>query len=529
MQRRWLGSKGALAIPSAMVLAAASAAALGGGGGEKGLEILFVTDPTLDRVYKCAEVLVNSSFNDSTDIVVLYDDVVGTIPLSDPIAITASIDDTLYVGDSSEQIVLALNDANENDDATESGEHWLYFDGRVGGNFHALLAPRIGALTINSGQPVVWLATGSAQPGEHERILRLEDRNLDLDANDFDEAAVYFTAAESHHDDSAITALRTGGDGRLYLLENGSTGARTRGVWRLDDTNQSGAIDQPGEESLFWVLNVAPGAQLAALDRTDEHWYVLDKANSVVYRGSDANNDGVIDSTEGGPFWSFSSPLGCEDIAVTDEGGVFVGDAGAADRLFFAEDGDLSSAVDPSEELEAYSSSVSAFSMGGPHGLAPDFHVHGVIGTPFCSGSVSSNCPCGNSGTASTGCANSTGLGAQLEGEGSTGVSNDDAAFHCHGLPAGVSAVLFQGTLQLGAGLGLPFRDGLRCVGGAVQRLGLSTADVNGEAEWGPGLASQGAWVPTQTLQFQVWYRDPAGPCSLGSNFSNGLAVTFDL
>ncbi len=498
------------------------------GGGGPGLEIVFVTDPVLDRVYRCSELVVNGAYNDDGDVVVLYDDVVGSIALTDPIAITTFLDDTVYVGDSSERIVLALNDVDEDGDASEAGEHWLYFDGHAGGNFHGHEAPHISAVATSLAQSVVWLASSSTQSGEGEVILRLEDMNLDLDANDFGEAAVFYTAPESHHDDSRIVGLRMGDDGRLYFAENGSSGARARGVYRLEDANNNGVIDA-GEESAFWLPSLPVGAELSALDHDEaEYWYLLDRTNSVVYRGRDDNDDGVIDASEYGPVWSVSSPLVCNDIAVTDEGGLHIGDSGGTTRMFFGADLDASGVVDVTEEIESYSSALSNLDMGAAHGVAADFHAHGEIGTAFCFGVTPAVCPCSNFGAVGTGCANSTGAGALLEGEGSTGIANDDAAFHAHGMPANANAVLFQGTLAVNGGIGAPFRDGLRCVAGAVRRLGLNQADAAGGCEWGPGLAATGGWAAGQTLNFQVWYRDPQGPCSNGSNFTNALAVTFD-
>ena len=52
--------------------------------------------------------------------------------------------------------------------------------------------------------------------------------------------------------------------------------------------------------------------------------------------------------------------------------------------------------------------------------------------------------------------------------------------------------LLFSGPLLLGGGAGVPFGDGLRCVGGPIVRHGLRLADANGDALWGPGLAAAG-------------------------------------
>lgn len=136
-------------------------------------------------------------------------------------------------------------------------------------------------------------------------------------------------------------------------------------------------------------------------------------------------------------------------------------------------------------------------------------------------------CPCGNAGAGNAGCANSTGIGGRLVASGTTSISIDDLRLTAHALPPTQPALLFVGTDALGGGAGVPFRDGLRCAGGAVLRLGVSTSTAGGLAFWGPGLAPVGGWNPGATREFQAWYRDPAGPCSSGSNLTHAVRATF--
>ena len=76
-------------------------------------------------------------------------------------------------------------------------------------------------------------------------------------------------------------------------------------------------------------------------------------------------------------------------------------------------------------------------------------------------------------------------------------------------------------------GHGVPFGDGLRCVGRNMVRLGVQTPDSAGSAIWGPDLGTSGAWAAGDTRYFQVWYRDVAGPCGSGFNLTNGMEVLF--
>jgi hypothetical protein len=151
-------------------------------------------------------------------------------------------------------------------------------------------------------------------------------------------------------------------------------------------------------------------------------------------------------------------------------------------------------------------------------------------GVAYCFGDGSGTpCACNNESApgAGQGCVNSTGVGARLEASGSTSVSLNDQAFEISGLPAGKSGLLFAGDSRSNQGLGLPFDDGLRCAGGALRRFPIQVAPPSGVVTYGPGLAAQGGFLSGDTRNFQAWYRDPAGPCSRGSNLSNGYEIVF--
>lgn len=161
-------------------------------------------------------------------------------------------------------------------------------------------------------------------------------------------------------------------------------------------------------------------------------------------------------------------------------------------------------------------------------------------GTSFCAGdgSLLTACPCGNTGVAGRGCANSQAgsAGAWLSARGTT--SPDRVVFTSSGeLPVALSIVL-QGTIDLGAGV--LYGDGVRCVGGTLKRLYTQSA-VNGVVTApGPGDPSVTARsaalgdpiAPGATRLYQVYYRDPAATfCSspIGSTFnvSNGYRINW--
>jgi hypothetical protein len=94
-------------------------------------------------------------------------------------------------------------------------------------------------------------------------------------------------------------------------------------------------------------------------------------------------------------------------------------------------------------------------------------------------------------------------------------------------MPANKSCVAFVGNGVVNGGNGAPSGDGLRCAGTNVRRLGVRTSDALGLASWGSGLSALGYWSAGDTRYFQVWFRDPTGPCGNLTNLSSALAITF--
>ena len=146
-------------------------------------------------------------------------------------------------------------------------------------------------------------------------------------------------------------------------------------------------------------------------------------------------------------------------------------------------------------------------------------------GQPFCAGGpFGFPCPCGNpSSTATGGCGNSTGLGALLDGTGLASIGADSVVLSVSGCPAGQPGLFFSGPNALA---GVPFGDGLRCVGGTVVRLGVVNTDASGNASTPWTLSTQDTVAAGDLRHYQYWYRDPVGsPCGAFFNTSNGYSI----
>jgi len=162
-------------------------------------------------------------------------------------------------------------------------------------------------------------------------------------------------------------------------------------------------------------------------------------------------------------------------------------------------------------------------------GAAHLFHLE--PGYPYCFGDSFSGplCPCGNYGSLGEGCANSTGAGARLRAVGSTNMSFDNLVLESSGLPGG-AGIFFQGnnTVWLGSPgtqAGLPFGDGLRCVGGGIVRLEVRYSD-GGLSRTTTSIASKGKVSPGEMKHYQYFYRDLSGsPCGSLFNLSNAYQV----
>ena len=185
-----------------------------------------------------------------------------------------------------------------------------------------------------------------------------------------------------------------------------------------------------------------------------------------------------------------------------------------------------------SEDGYAYSGYGSGANFNEPNGWIVYFPQALSVGTPFCAGDGSgAACPCGNSGLAGRGCANSVNAdGGRLRGSGTASLAADSVSIYGDGMPNS-NALYFQGTTQSAGGAGATFGDGLRCAGGTVVRLGTKT-NVAGASSYpgagDPSVSVRGLVVAPGTRTYQGWYRNAAAFCTASTfNLTNGLEVVW--
>jgi len=133
---------------------------------------------------------------------------------------------------------------------------------------------------------------------------------------------------------------------------------------------------------------------------------------------------------------------------------------------------------------------------------------------------------------------NGSTTGALISAAGSTSMLANNLVLRGGPMKANEPGILYHGTARLNGGLGLPFGDGLRCVGGITVRYfppvfsnssGLLVQPVDNTALI---VNLPGAPLFAGALRhFQFWYRSPAGPYGNGGqagfNLTDAISLLF--
>lgn len=271
----------------------------------------------------------------------------------------------------------------------------------------------------------------------------------------------------------------------------------TGGRWYRDGAPFGAAFDptaRSGDLTSAAPLVIGGGTFVGSLDETTLYEEALTgDLVSLLHQGlayskcvDDCNQNGVPDGID----LSLATSLDCNQNSIPDECDIASGE---------------------SEDLNS--------------NLIPD-ECEFSPGAAYCSGDGSGGaCPCGNVAGAGQGCANSTGAGALLVATGNPSIASDTLVLWANGVPGAKPGLILRGANMVS----FPAGDGLLCTSGQTARshVQITTAgstvftDFNGQPF---GASSYGAGV---NANYQFWYRDPAGPCGGGFNFSNALAITW--
>ncbi len=156
---------------------------------------------------------------------------------------------------------------------------------------------------------------------------------------------------------------------------------------------------------------------------------------------------------------------------------------------------------------------------------------YGPPPSPYCFGDgTGTACPCGP-GAADSGCPNSVDAdGGRLDSGGTPSTTVDTFRLIGTGMPNS-SALYLQGATRAAGGAGIVFGDGLRCVGGAIIRLGTK-GNANGASRYPEAgdlpVSVRGLVTVPGNRTYHVWYRNAATFCSAATfNLTNGLEMTW--
>ena len=279
-----------------------------------------------ENIYRLSDLNQDGDYLDAGEVLDFYADT-ATDLLNTPTGICCAVDGTVYVCDSSTDVILALRDANGDGDANDPGEAVVWFDSATNGSGIALGAAqgmaqdalgRFFVLTANQGTTLVGV----------DGIVKLEDLNADGDANDAGEASYYFQVPNGTGalGDSNPTEFAIAPDGSIYYgdIAGPATSPVVKGIYRIYDANANGVID-PGESSLtpWWIPTFVNAAWYGFAIDLVGNLYACNHGSSsrrIDRAFGDLDLSGSIDPAEQQQVYATAASATWWDLARRDDG-----------------------------------------------------------------------------------------------------------------------------------------------------------------------------------------------------------------
>lgn len=481
----------------------------------QGLPPSLVSDTAGDTIWMCTDANQDGDYADAGELSPFYDDQVGAIPLTNNVGLIRLATGEVFITDTSEDIVLRLADSNGDGDALDLGEATVWFDGTSGNSSGVELTSARGMWADADG--TIWAASANTGGGGNDAIVRLVDVNGDGDANDAGEQLEFYVIAPGGSvGDSIPTAVSRGTDGALYYVETGSTGALTKGVYRLEDLNGSGVIDSPNEVTPFFIPAAQGGSPFHwDLGRDAQgRFYLNDTGNDVVWRFADTGGNGTVDPVaEADIIYTASGSSLIWEVSPAADGSIYIAEDQNPDRLIRLVDIDGDDFFGgPGEVQTIYDESTAATNIGSPKAVFPILASF-PVSVQECLAAVP----------------NSTGVPGRAAAFGSTSVSANNLLLRGADLPQNQFGILVV-SRDLGM-TSIVGSQGLLCLGGSISRYGtILNTGSSGSFELAidltaiPQMSSTVAGVAGETWRFQAWHRD-VNPTAT-SNFTDVAAVT---
>jgi hypothetical protein len=313
----------------------------------------------------------------------------------------------------------------------------------------------------------------------------------------------------------------------------------------------SGNLLVAGSNGTVLRYNVATGALISSLPATIPIHAMLRVGNHL-FIGSHFGVVQRADLSTGGPFSFWGTCGGPIDALATDGTALILGTTSGVVYRIGLVDQQVYTNFTVGDDIAALGMNLGHLLVADSTGrlrrvdavtgaVHTELHVGSAVaalaltdGTPpgstYCYGIA---CPCGND-DALHGCRNSLGRGAHLQATGTASVTADDLTLVVTHSPSSTFGIFYMG---LGSGTST-IGDGIFCTGGAggygnyrypvVQASPGGTFTMSGfAAHANQHFDALGSIQAGRSWHFQIWYRDPAGPCGHAFNTSNGFQVTF--
>lgn len=215
-----------------------------------------------------------------------------TQPTGNVFTLQQGNDGSVYAGDGDTDTVYRLRDMNNDNDAQDAGEASVWFSAANAGG-HPLLTPN-GIAEGNDGAIYIVEADTVSTPNG-DFVYRTQDLNNDGDANDLGEATVWLDLKALNPASSAFEITFSGDD--AFIAD--TAGRDVNRIYRAHDVDASGAIDA-SEVEIFIDGDNSFGVPIDfAITSDNGTVYTVDLFGSVgdqpVFRLNDLNNNGSID------------------------------------------------------------------------------------------------------------------------------------------------------------------------------------------------------------------------------------------
>ncbi|MEM7166913.1 MAG: IPT/TIG domain-containing protein [Planctomycetota bacterium] len=347
---------------------------------------LFFSDTTNDAIYVARDLNSDGDFQDAGEIQVFYDDSSANVDLGLPKALHFGPDGALYVGDSSADVILRLEDTDGDGNANGPNDSTVFFDS----SSSTPAFTSLGSMGFD-GDGYLFFTDSGAGSSANQSLVRIRDDNGDGFCSQAAGEVLFV------HEQASTTGVagRWAGmafdsDGSIIVMEYGLA---QDDIYRLVDLNGDGDSNDAGEQILYFnedpagtlitltfVENMARGYEIPGQGRP---MWVNNYTADQFLRFLDTNGDDYISNdSEVTIFWDVNQADGVIPgitwgFALDPSGKIYIAEggstsAGTGDSMVVLEDlnGD-GDANDTGEAIVVFDdTNLSGFDFGTVRGIA---------------------------------------------------------------------------------------------------------------------------------------------------------------